>query len=283
MARIETYPIDAVLSDSDLVLGSNADDSNKTVNFTVGDLKTYIQSSTAYTAGSGLALNGTVFSNTAQNQVVAITGGSGINISGAYPNFTVSNAAPDQNVVLTAGVNTTITGTYPSFTISSSGGASTSIEESFIGLTGAPINFVGIGTLTTLLFTTANNATDTTSYHVGTAPAGLQNTAGVIENISATEIIVNVDFSCSVSFVGGNGEVVYYLQKSVDNGVTWTNKNVVTRSHSGGASVAQHSFYFVELMNSGDRLRTRMEGTTGATLEPYSIVSFTVKALGNII
>ena len=283
MARIETYPIDTVLSDSDLVLGSNADDSNKTVNFTVGDLKTYIQSSTTYTAGSGLALTGTVFSNTAQNQVVAITGGSGINMSGAYPNFTVSNAAPDQNVVLTAGINTTITGTYPSFTISSSGGASTSIEESFIGLTGAPINFVGLGTLTDVPFTTANNSTDTTSYHLGTAPAALQNTTGVIENLSAGKIIVDVDFSCAVGLTGGSQEIIYYLQKSTNAGVSWSNEHVVTRRHSGSAVVAQHSFYFVELMNNGDRLRIVAEGTTGVTLESYSIVSFTVKAPGNII
>ena len=255
MARIQEYTIDTVLSDEDLILGSNADDANKTVNFTVGDLKTYIQSSTAYTAGGGLALTGTVFSNT----------------------------APDQNVVLTAGANTTITGTYPSFTISSSGGTSTSIEESFIGLTGAAINFVGIGTLTTLPFTTANNANNTSSYHLGTAPAVLQNTAGVIENISGSQIIVKVEFSCAINFSGGNAEVIYYLQKSVNSGGTWTNEDIVTRDHSGSGSVAQHSFWFIELLNSGDQLRVQMAGSAGEQLSALSAVSFAVKAPGNII
>ena len=69
MARIETYPIDTVLSDSDLLFGTNADDSNATVNFTVGDLKTYIlqgmangtvTSVSGVGTVSGLTLTGTV-------------------------------------------------------------------------------------------------------------------------------------------------------------------------------------------------------------------------------
>ena len=69
MARIETYPIDTVLSDSDLLFGTNADDANATVNFTVGDLKTYILQGMAngtvtsvsrIGTVSGLTLTGTV-------------------------------------------------------------------------------------------------------------------------------------------------------------------------------------------------------------------------------
>ena len=41
MARIETYPIDTVLSDGDLIFGSNADDLNKTVNFTIGSVAAF--------------------------------------------------------------------------------------------------------------------------------------------------------------------------------------------------------------------------------------------------
>ena len=47
------------------------------------------------------------------------TAGTGINISGNYPNQTISNSAPDQTVALTAGTGIGITGSYPSFTISS--------------------------------------------------------------------------------------------------------------------------------------------------------------------
>lgn len=45
------------------------------------------------------------------------TAGTGISITGSYPNNTISNSAPDQTVSLTAGSNTSISGTYPNFTI----------------------------------------------------------------------------------------------------------------------------------------------------------------------
>lgn len=46
------------------------------------------------------------------------TAGTGISISGAYPNQTITNSSPDQVVALTAGTNIGVTGTYPNFTIS---------------------------------------------------------------------------------------------------------------------------------------------------------------------
>jgi len=207
MARIQTYNIDTVLSDSDKMLGTDADDANKTVNFTIGDLKTYI------------------------------------------------NAA-----------------------------ATAIIPECFIGKNSVPLDFNGVSEpLQTIVFTAANNANNTSSYHLGTAPSVLQNTAGVIENMSGSQIIVKVEFSCAVSFRGGNAEVIYYLQKSVNGGGTWTNEDIVTRDHSGGGSIAQHSFWFIELLNSGDQLRVQMAGSAGEQLNAFSAVSFAVKAPGNII
>ena len=73
------------------------------------------------TEGSGIDITGGVISNTAPDQTVALTAGTGIGITGTYPNFTITNSAPDQTVVLTQGANITITGTYPNFTIASSG------------------------------------------------------------------------------------------------------------------------------------------------------------------
>ena len=94
---------------------------------------------TTYTAGSGLELTGTVFSNTAPDQTVAIAGSGSTSISGTYPNFTVtstdtvytagsglalngtefSNTAPDQTVTITGAGDTVVTGTYPNFTVTS--------------------------------------------------------------------------------------------------------------------------------------------------------------------
>jgi len=207
MARIQTYNIDTVLSDADKMIGTDADDANKTVNFTIGDLKTYI--------------------------------------------------------------NAAVTDVIP---------------ECFIGKNSETLDFTGVENLQTIVFTAANNANNTSSYHLGTAPAVLQNTAGVIQNMSGSQIIVKVEFSCAVSFSGGISEVIYYLQKSVNSGVTWTNEDIVTRDHRGGqASIAQHSFWFIELLNSGDQLRVQMAGRSGEQLSALSAVSFAVKAPGNII
>ena len=46
-----------------------------------------------YTAGSGLSLTGTTFSNTAPDQTVSLTGSGGTTVSGTYPNFTISSTS----------------------------------------------------------------------------------------------------------------------------------------------------------------------------------------------
>jgi len=79
----------------------------------------------ALTIGSGLS--GTSYdgsspvtiTNTAPDQVVSLTAGTGISTSGTYPNFTITNAAPDQTVSITGAGTTSVTGTYPNFTVTS--------------------------------------------------------------------------------------------------------------------------------------------------------------------
>jgi hypothetical protein len=58
--------------------------------------------------------------NTAPDQTVALTSGTGISTAGTYPNFTITNSSPDQTVSLTDGTGITTSGTYPSFTITNS-------------------------------------------------------------------------------------------------------------------------------------------------------------------
>lgn len=69
---------------------------------------------------------------------VAATAGTGIAITGSpittSGTFDITNTAPDQVVSLTAGSNITITGTYPSFTIASSGGGSMTYPSAGIAL-----------------------------------------------------------------------------------------------------------------------------------------------------
>jgi hypothetical protein len=97
------------------------------VNGQTGAVSVGTVTSVAATAGTGITVTGSpitssgtlTITNTAPDQTVALTDGTGISTSGTYPNFTITNSAPDQTVALTQGGTTTITGTYPNFTISS--------------------------------------------------------------------------------------------------------------------------------------------------------------------
>jgi len=86
---------------------------------------------TDLSAGTGISYNNLtgVITNTAPDQTVVLTGGTGISTSGTYPSFTITNTSPDQTVALTAGTGIGVTGTYPNFTITntspSSGGTVT--------------------------------------------------------------------------------------------------------------------------------------------------------------
>jgi hypothetical protein len=105
-------------------------DSNAQINgSTNGQIITYDGASsywknTSLTAGTAISVSaasdGTLtIANTAPDQTVTLTAGTGISISGTYPTFTITNSAPDQVVSLTGAGTTTVTGTYPNFTITS--------------------------------------------------------------------------------------------------------------------------------------------------------------------
>lgn len=61
--------------------------------------------------------NSLTIANTAPDQTVALTGGTGISTSGTYPSFTITNDSPDQTVAVTASNGLTSGGTYPNLTI----------------------------------------------------------------------------------------------------------------------------------------------------------------------
>jgi hypothetical protein len=85
------------------------------------------------------------------------TAGTGISITGAYPNQTIANTAPDQTVALTAGTGIGVSGTYPNFTITntspSSGGTVTSVTAS------TPLSSTG-GTTPNISIPQANSSQD---------------------------------------------------------------------------------------------------------------------------
>ena len=94
-----------------------------TTNVSEGTNQYYLDSRAraALSAGTGISYSTStgVITNSAPDQTVVLTGGTGISTSGAYPNFTITNTAPDQTVSLTGAGTTSISGTYPNFTITS--------------------------------------------------------------------------------------------------------------------------------------------------------------------
>ena len=78
-----------------------------------GYITSFTDTNTTYTAGTGLNLAGTQFTNTAPDQTVSLTGTGATSISGTYPNFTISSSDTntDTNTTYTAGNGLTLTST----------------------------------------------------------------------------------------------------------------------------------------------------------------------------
>jgi hypothetical protein len=51
---------------------------------------------TPYSAGTGISISGNTIKNTNPDKVVVLTSGTGISVTGTYPNFTVTNSNPSQ-------------------------------------------------------------------------------------------------------------------------------------------------------------------------------------------
>jgi hypothetical protein len=118
---------------------------------------------TSYTDGQLL------IGNTSGNTLAkaTLTAGTAISITNGAGSITVTNSAPDQTVVLTPGSGISISGTYPSFTISASGGGTvTSVDVSggTTGLTfsGGPVTAAGTITMAGTL-AIANGGTNGTN------------------------------------------------------------------------------------------------------------------------
>jgi hypothetical protein len=92
---------------------------------------------TTYSAGSGISINGSnEITNTSPDQTVSLTSGTGISVTGTYPDFTIANTQPAQPVTMTGTGATTVTGSYPNFTVSSTDNNTTYTAGSGLTLTG---------------------------------------------------------------------------------------------------------------------------------------------------
>lgn len=67
---------------------------------------------TTYTAGSGLSLVGTEFSNSAPDQTVSLTGAGATTVSGTYPNFTITSTDTNTTTDITGTIIPATDNTY---------------------------------------------------------------------------------------------------------------------------------------------------------------------------
>jgi hypothetical protein len=126
------------------------------------------------TVGTGLTLSGGSLVNAAPDQVVALTGGTAISVTGTYPSFTITNTAPDQTVSLTAGTAISITGTYPSFSVTNTA------PDQVVSLTGAGTTTV-TGTYPSFTITSNDSAVGTvTSVNASGGTTGMSFTGGPV-------------------------------------------------------------------------------------------------------
>jgi len=154
----------------------------------------------ALTAGTGISYSvGTTYNgstaitinNSAPDQIVSLTGGTGISTSGTYPSFTITNTAPDQVVSLTAGTGMSVTGTYPSFTltntapdqvVSLTGAGTTSISGTYPNFT-ITSNDQYVGTVTSVSGTGTVNGI---SLSGTVTSSGSLTLGGTLSNVSLT-------------------------------------------------------------------------------------------------
>lgn len=112
-----------------------------------------------YTAGSGINIDGSnQISNTLPDQTVVLNEGTGITVSGTYPNFTLTNSLPDQMVTLNTGSGISVSGTYPDYTIANSS------PDQTVTITGSGATTV-TGTYPSF---TVSSTDDNTTYSAGT-------------------------------------------------------------------------------------------------------------------
>ncbi len=226
---------------------------------------------------------------------VNLTAGTGISVSGgpitSSGSITVVNTAPDQVVSLTAGTNVTITGTYPSFTIAASGGGGsgtvTSVDASggTTGLTfsGGPITTSGTLTLGGTLAianggtgaTNAANALTALGAYPASNPNGYTSNVGTVTSVgitAGTGISVSgspVTSSGAITVVNTAPDQVVSLTAGTNVTVTGTYPNFTIAATGGGSGTV------TSVDGSG--------GTTGLTLTGGPITTSGTLTLGGTL
>jgi hypothetical protein len=174
--------------------------------------------------GAGLSLSGTQLVNTSPDQTVVLGSGSGISITGTYPNFLITNVSPDQPVSLTSGSGISITGTYPNFLITSTVPSGVTSVSTGAGLTGGTITATGtisadIATTANLRAGTVNKIVDASGIYAANAPVTSSGSGSFALDFNTGRVFQRTLTGASTmanptNQVAGQGGIIYILQDS---------------------------------------------------------------------
>ena len=143
--------------------------------------------------GTGLGFNGaSQLINTAPDQTVGFTNGTGISVTGSYPNFTVTNTKPDQTLIL-SGTGITVGGAYPSFSLTANNSGTVTSIGTTSPITGGTITSTGTIACPSCATTTNGGALS------ATAPIAIS---------AAGAISLNAGSTGSVPYYNGSSWVV---------------------------------------------------------------------------
>jgi len=259
-----------------------------TTNISEGTNQYYLDSRarSAVSAGTGISYSSAtgVITNSAPDQTVALTAGTGISTSGTYPNFTITNSAPDQTVSLTGAGTTSISGTYPSFTVTSNDQYTGTVTS--VGGTGT-VNGISLsGTVTSsgnLTLGGTLSGVDLTTQVTGTLPIA---NGGSGQTTAQTAMNAFAGAVTSGSYLRGNGTNVVMASiqagdvPTLNQNTTGTASNVtgtVAIANGGtGQTTANTAFNALapsQTSNSGKYLTTDGTNTSWATVNAGASLS----------
>jgi hypothetical protein len=259
-----------------------------TTNISEGTNQYYLDSRarSAVSAGTGISYSSAtgVITNSAPDQTVALTAGTGISTSGTYPNFTITNSAPDQTVSLTGAGTTSISGTYPSFTVTSNDQYTGTVTS--VGGTGT-VNGISLsGTVTSsgsLTLGGTLSGVDLTTQVTGTLPIA---NGGSGQTTAQTAMNAFAGAVTSGSYLRGNGTNVVMASiqagdvPTLNQNTTGTASNVtgtVAIANGGtGQTTANTAFNALapsQSSQSGKYLTTDGTNTSWATVNAGASLS----------
>lgn len=191
----------------------------------VGRTANGVGSAEEISVGLGLNLSGTQLTNASPDQTVVLVGGTGISVTGTYPNFLVTNIASDQTVSISSGTGISVTGSYPNFTITSTVPSGVTSITAGTGLTGGTITSEGVinvdvATSANIRSGAFNKIVSSDQLYAANAPVTSSGSGSFTLDLNSGRVFQRTLTGASTmanptNQVAGQGGIIYILQDSI--------------------------------------------------------------------